>query len=53
MSDVTVCPAYGDGAMLGSLLMVEACSDREGGGVVSEAEDPPEQSQHRLFYIDS
>lgn len=32
--------------MLGSLLMVEACSeiDREGGEPVSEVEDPPEES---------
>lgn len=41
-TDTTVCPAYGDGAMLGSLFIVEAFSDtdREEGELVPEAEDP-------------
>lgn len=51
MAVVTVCPAYGDGAMLGSLLMVEACSEaeREAGEVVLEVDDPPEQSVDMLY----
>ena len=28
--------------MLGSLLMVEACSDKEGGGLESDTAEPPE-----------
>ena len=32
----------GEGAMLGSLLMVEACSDREGGGLDSDTAEPPD-----------
>ena len=40
-TDTTVCPAYGDGAMLGSLFIVEAFSDtdREEGELVVVVEE--------------
>lgn len=43
---MTVWAAYGDGAMLGSLLMVEASSEteREDGEPVSEGTDPKEST---------
>lgn len=39
-----MCAVYGEAAMLGSLLMVEACSDtdRALGELDSEALDPPD-----------
>lgn len=42
---MTVCPAYGEGAMLGSLLMVEACSeaDNEVGELFSEMVEPEQK----------
>lgn len=49
---MTVCPAYGDGAILGSFLMVEARSDTDSevGELLSEAVEPEESvksfSQH-------
>lgn len=44
--DGTVFPAYGEGAILGSLLMEEVCSEteREVGELVSEVAHPPEES---------
>lgn len=46
VAEATASPAYGDGAMLGSLLMGEACSeaDSEGGGR-SSGTVGPEQKQ--------
>lgn len=43
---MTVCPAKGEGAMLCSLLIVEACSetDREIGELVSEVVDPKQST---------
>lgn len=51
---MTVCPAYGDGAMVGSLFMVEACSEteREGGELVSEVMDPTASTGHLKAPLD-
>lgn len=40
---MTVCPAYGEVARLGSLLMVEACSETERavGELAPEVVEPP------------
>lgn len=44
---MTVCPAYGDGAILGSFLMVEARSDTDSevGELLSEAVEPEESGK--------
>lgn len=45
MADVPVCPVYGEDAILGSLLIVEACSEAVG-ELVSEAAEPKDKTRN-------